>query len=70
MDEEADEARIRARAYELWEAAGGPEGRAVEHWDAAQAELGRPSQAAPPPRTSEGAAPEADPADAVESAGG
>ena len=30
---------IAARAYELWEAAGRPHGRAVEHWLLAEAQL-------------------------------
>ena len=31
--------RIRERAYELWERAGRPEGKAVEHWLQAEDEL-------------------------------
>ncbi|MBW7850606.1 MAG: DUF2934 domain-containing protein [Rhodospirillales bacterium] len=34
------EARIRERAYQLWEADGRPAGRAVEHWVRAEAEMG------------------------------
>lgn len=34
------EAMIRERAYQLWEADGRPEGRAVEHWVRAEAEVG------------------------------
>ncbi|MFN7972537.1 MAG: DUF2934 domain-containing protein [Acidobacteriota bacterium] len=30
---------IRRRAYELWEAAGRPDGRAVDHWLAAEQEV-------------------------------
>jgi hypothetical protein len=30
---------IRERAYELWEAAGRPEGRSDEYWNQAQAEF-------------------------------
>lgn len=30
---------IAVRAYQLWEAAGRPHGRAVEHWLAAEAQL-------------------------------
>lgn len=37
MDERED--RIRARAYELWEAAGRPEGRQAEHWEQAEREI-------------------------------
>ena len=33
------EHRIRERAYEIWETAGRPEGKAVEHWLQAQAEI-------------------------------
>lgn len=33
--------RIRERAYEIWEQAGRPEGRAVEHWLQAEAEMRR-----------------------------
>jgi len=32
------EQRVRERAYEIWERAGGPEGKAVEHWLQAEAE--------------------------------
>jgi hypothetical protein len=39
-DGETDrEARIRRRAYEIWEAAGRPEGREHEHWFAAESEF-------------------------------
>jgi len=31
--------RIRERAYEVWERAGRPEGKAVEHWLQAEAEM-------------------------------
>ena len=34
------EEAIRRRAYELWEHAGGPEGRSDEFWHAARLELG------------------------------
>ncbi len=37
MDEQ--EAKIRRRAYEIWEAEGRPEGREDEHWARAAAEL-------------------------------
>ena len=33
------EERIRERAYELWQRAGQPEGKAVEHWLQAEAEI-------------------------------
>jgi Protein of unknown function (DUF2934) len=39
-DETEEEARIRRRAYEIWEAAGRPEGREQEHWFAAEHESG------------------------------
>lgn len=35
------EERIRARAYEIWEEDGRPEGRDVEHWIRAVLELAR-----------------------------
>jgi hypothetical protein len=39
-DGETDrEAQIRRRAYEIWEAAGRPEGREHEHWFAAESEF-------------------------------
>jgi hypothetical protein len=37
----AVEARIRARAYEIWEEEGRPIGRDVEHWIRAVLELAR-----------------------------
>ena len=33
------EQRIRERAYQIWEEAGRPEGKAVEHWLQAEAEI-------------------------------
>ena len=36
--------RIRERAYEVWERAGRPEGKAVEHWLQAEAEMRRENQ--------------------------
>lgn len=39
-DDETDhEARIRERAYEIWESAGRPEGREQEHWYAAEIQV-------------------------------
>lgn len=35
------EERIRARAYQIWEEEGQPEGRDVEHWIRAVLELAR-----------------------------
>ena len=40
MDSERDIAeRVKRRAYELWEAAGRPEGRGEEFWHQASAEI-------------------------------
>src|SRR4051812_33977246 len=36
MAYQEDEARIRARAHQIWEEEGRPEGRAQEHWDKAR----------------------------------
>ncbi|MDH6149513.1 MULTISPECIES: DUF2934 domain-containing protein [Paraburkholderia] len=33
MDNDSREEKIRARAYELWEKDGSPEGRADEYWE-------------------------------------
>jgi hypothetical protein len=33
------EQHIRERAYQIWEEAGRPEGKAVEHWLQAEAEI-------------------------------
>jgi hypothetical protein len=33
------EQRVRERAYQIWEEAGRPEGKAVEHWLQAEAEI-------------------------------
>ena len=41
MKSEQQEA-VQRRAYELWQAAGYPEGRALEHWLQAERELGLP----------------------------
>lgn len=35
----SDEQRIRERAYQLWEAAGRPEGQDVEYWMQARDEI-------------------------------
>lgn len=35
----SDQDRISARAYELWEAAGRPEGQHEEHWEQARREI-------------------------------
>jgi hypothetical protein len=37
--EQMNKDRIRQRAYEIWEAAGRPEGRQDEHWQQALAEI-------------------------------
>ena len=34
---------VERRAYELWQAAGYPEGRALAHWLQAERELGLPA---------------------------
>ena len=33
------EQRIRERAYQIWEEAGRPEGKAAEHWRQAEADV-------------------------------
>ena len=38
---------IAERAYLIWEQTGRPEGRALEHWLQAEAEMARPTPAAP-----------------------
>ncbi len=43
MIEQADV--IRRRAYEIWQAEGQPEGRALEHWCRAEAEQPPPAAA-------------------------
>jgi hypothetical protein len=40
MDDMSKEEQIRRKAYELWEAAGSPEGRADEFWEEARASVG------------------------------
>ncbi|MFL9959066.1 DUF2934 domain-containing protein [Paraburkholderia nemoris] len=39
MDNVSREEKIRARAYELWEKDGSPEGRADEYWERARAQI-------------------------------
>ena len=39
MDGWWHEHRVRERAYEIWERAGRPEGKATEHWLQAEAEI-------------------------------
>jgi DUF2934 family protein len=39
MTHERSEARIRERAYHLWEQDGSPEGRADEYWDKARRQI-------------------------------
>lgn len=47
-DDETDiDARIRRRAYELWDAAGRPDGTAQEHWLAAERELAQEGKELP-----------------------
>ena len=69
MDNEDDEARIRTRAHELWEAPGRPEGRELEHWMEAQAELGRSFKTPPALRPNKGKTLEAGLQNAVDPAG-
>ena len=38
-DERAIEDRIRARAHEIWESEGQPEGEELRHWDEARLEI-------------------------------
>ena len=38
-DERAIEDRIRARAHEIWEREGQPEGQELRHWDEARLEI-------------------------------
>jgi DUF2934 family protein len=38
------EQRIRERAYQIWESAGRPEGKAAEHWQRAEAEIAADEQ--------------------------
>ena len=44
---EHDEAELRGRAYEIWEAKGRPEGEHLSHWQQALAELGLASPVEP-----------------------
>jgi hypothetical protein len=54
-EREDPEARIRDRAYALWEEEGRPEGRAAEHWERArrlveaEEDPKRPDMVADPP---------------------
>lgn len=43
----ADEARVRERAYLIWEAEGRPDGKATEHWTRAIKEITSPSMTTP-----------------------
>ena len=47
MDDSTREA-IERRAYELWQAAGFPEGEALEHWLRAEREFGVPAGSSQP----------------------
>jgi hypothetical protein len=52
MNEGSDkEERIRARAHEIWESEGKPEGQEAVHWDRAELEIMREDAKpdAPPP---------------------
>jgi len=41
------ESRIRERAYQLWEAAGRPEGHRPEYWEQAEAQIDSEDSQAP-----------------------
>lgn len=43
------QAKLEARAYEIWQAEGKPEGRHLEHWEQARQEQNTPEAAAKPP---------------------
>lgn len=47
MATDHDDDKIRVRAYELWEAAGRPDGDHEGHWHQARAELDGPYRAVP-----------------------
>lgn len=49
MTDQTQEDMIRARAHQIWEAEGCPEGREAEHWAQAIEELSRDAQASEPP---------------------
>ena len=58
------EARIRQRAYEIWQREGRPEGREDEHWQRAQAEIMAEDGAAAnqaPNRAAAGSKPQSEP---------
>ena len=61
MNDDRD-ARIRTRAYEIWQEQGRPEGRTVEHWLEAERQLGgeEDSRSLEEDSDSEGAAEEAE----------
>jgi len=44
-----DEAAIRQRAYEIWQAEGAVDGQALSHWLRAQEEIDRAKSAKPTP---------------------
>jgi hypothetical protein len=48
------EQRIEARAYQLWEAEGRPEGRAEEYWHRARELIEAEAQSSYPPTQSRG----------------
>ena len=44
-----DQDLIRARAHQIWEREGRPDGRHIEHWEMASAELGSEAKPAKKP---------------------
>jgi len=55
VTEQSTEDRIRARAHQIWEEEGRPEGRSDEHWERAKIEVGlqdkQPESPTPPETT-------------------
>lgn len=49
--------RIRARAHEIWQAEGRPQGREADHWAQAERELAGEAEAAPEPAEADKSAP-------------
>ena len=67
MEQQALEARVRERAYQLWEQEGRPEGQEHAHWHEAErqvmleAGLGEPQGARPEPPKGERPEPQPEP---------
>lgn len=69
-DERAIEDRIRARAHEIWEREGRPEGEDLRHWDEARLEIEAEERLSPAPSPGASAEPEdASPAEVFPEAG-